>query len=33
MNKRILVGVDMELSPPAQQALHVVGELLASLYP
>ncbi len=28
MNKRILVGVDMELSPPTQQALHVVSEFL-----
>lgn len=28
MNKRILVGVDMELSPPTQQALQVVSEFL-----
>jgi nucleotide-binding universal stress UspA family protein len=28
MNMRILVGVDMELSPPTQQALHVVSEFL-----
>ena len=28
MNKRILVGVDMELSPPTQQALRVVSEFL-----
>lgn len=31
MNKRILVGVDMELSPPTQQALHVVSEFLNPL--
>src|SRR5438105_4151580 len=28
MNKRILVGVDMELSPPTQQALRVVSAFL-----
>src|SRR5438552_2075610 len=28
MNKRILVGVDMELSPSTQQALRVVSEFL-----
>lgn len=28
MSKRILVGVDTELSPPTQQALHVVSEFL-----
>src|SRR5260370_7032114 len=28
MNKRILVGVDMELSSPTQQALRVVSEFL-----
>ncbi len=28
MDKRILVGIDMELSPPTQQILHVVSELL-----
>ena len=31
MNMRILVGVDMELSPPTQQALHVVSEFLESI--
>jgi nucleotide-binding universal stress UspA family protein len=28
MNKRILVGIDMELSSPIQHALHVVSEFL-----
>ena len=28
MNKRILVGVDTELSPPTQHALHIVSEFL-----
>jgi len=28
MNKRILVGVDTELSPPTQLALHIVSEFL-----
>jgi nucleotide-binding universal stress UspA family protein len=28
MNKRILVGVDMEMSPPTQQALRAVSEFL-----
>jgi hypothetical protein len=28
MNKRILVGVDMDLSPPTRQALYVVSEFL-----
>jgi nucleotide-binding universal stress UspA family protein len=28
MNKRILVGIDMELSPPTQQALRVASEFL-----
>jgi nucleotide-binding universal stress UspA family protein len=33
MNMRILVGVDMELSPPTQQALHVVSEFLEPTSP
>lgn len=33
MNKRIVVGVDAELSPPTRWALHVVSELLESLSP
>ena len=29
MNKRILLGIDTNLSPPTQQALHAVSEFLA----
>jgi hypothetical protein len=33
MNKRILLGIDTNLSPQTKQALHIVSELLAQTSP